>query len=59
MAETKKQNREDLIKAEIKLSQLKSQKERLTAETKELEDGNAKIEKENGELDTKNEKLLA
>lgn len=57
MAERKRTNREDLIKAEIKKSQLKSQRERMTAEHEELEATNAKLLKENTDFDAKNDAL--
>lgn len=57
MADKKRQNREDLIKAQIKLSQLQSQRARMTTDHEEEETVNAKLIKENTDLDTKNDAL--
>ena len=56
-AEQKRVNREDIIKAQIKLSQLKSQRARMTVEHEELTTTNTKLLKENADYDTKNDSL--
>ena len=56
-AENKRQNREDIIKAQIKLSQLKSQRARMTVEHEEQTASNTKLLKENADYDTKNDAL--
>lgn len=55
----KKQNREDLLSKRIKLSQLKSQRERMTDESKVLTKSNEILLKDNGDYDIKNKKLNA
>lgn len=58
-AEKKRQNREDIIKAQITLSQLKSKRARNTVEYEEIKASNEKLIKENDDYDTKNKKLNA
>ena len=50
-------NKEDIIKHQLKLSQLKSQKKRLTAEDEELKTENAATIKENEKYEADNERL--
>ena len=57
MADRKQKNREDLIKCQIKLSQLKSQKARTTTELEALEASNAEVIKANEDYTTKNDAL--
>ena len=52
-------NKEDIIKHQLKLSQLKSQKKRLTAEDEELKTENAATIKENEKYEADNERLQA
>ena len=52
-------NKEDIIKHQLKLSQLKSQKKRLTAEDEELKAENATTIKENEKYEADNERLQA
>lgn len=56
-ADKKRQNREDIIKAQITLSQLKSKRARNTTEYEEIKASNEKLIKENNDYDTKNTKL--
>ena len=53
----KQQNREDIIKAQIQLSQLKARRARNTVEHEEIVASNEKLIKENNDYDVKNTKL--
>ena len=55
----RKTNREDIIKQQLKLSQLKSQKKRLQEESEELTTSNAAVIKENEKVEAENERLQA
>jgi 5'-3' exonuclease len=57
MAARKFANKEDIIKQQLRLSQLKSQKKRLTAEEEILAHENEVTIKENVKYETDNEKL--
>ena len=57
MAAKKTANKEDIIKQQLRLSQLKSQKKRLTEEKEVLTRDNAAIIKENEKYEENNEKL--
>ena len=57
MAARKFANKEDIIKQQLRLSQLKSQKKRLTAEEEVLAHENEVTIKENVKYETDNEKL--
>jgi len=50
-------NKEDIIRQQLRLSQLKSQKKRLAAESEELTVENANVIKENEKCETDNETL--
>ena len=50
-------NREDIIKQQLRLSQLKSQRKRLTTEQADLTTNNAQLIKENEKFEVDNEKL--
>ena len=50
-------NKEDIIRQQLRLSQLKSQKKRLAAESEELTVDNANVIKENEKCETDNETL--
>ena len=50
-------NRENIIKQQLRLSQLKSQRKRLTAEQEELTTNNAQLVKENEKYEIDNERL--
>ena len=50
-------NREDIIKQQLRLSQLKSQKKRLQEESEELTNSNAAVIKENEKIESENERL--
>ena len=50
-------NKDDIIKQQLRLSQLKSQKKRLQEESEELATGNAAVIKENEKVEADNERL--
>ena len=58
-AAKKLDNREAILRAKIKLSQLQSQKKRQTAELEQVTETNAKVLKQNEDYDKKNAKLDA
>ena len=55
----KLENREAILRAKIKLSQLQSQKKRQTADLEEVTESNTKVLKSNEDFDKKNKKLDA
>ena len=57
MHEKRTANREDIIKQRMRLSQLKKQRERLTAEDEEVALKNKETHKENEKLEVDNERL--
>ena len=57
MHERRANNREDIIKQRMKLSQLKKQRERLEVEDEELAIKNKETNKENEKLEADNERL--
>mmetsp|Transcript_36608 Transcript_36608/g.44720 ORF Transcript_36608/g.44720 Transcript_36608/m.44720 type:complete len:149 (+) Transcript_36608:1194-1640(+) len=50
-------NKEDIIKQQLRLSQLKSQKKRLQGESQELTVSNAAVIKENEKVEMENERM--
>ena len=57
MAAKRIANKEDIIKQQLRLSQLKSQKKRLQEESEELTVSNAAVIKENEKVEAENERL--
>ena len=58
-AATKLENREAILRAKIKLSQLQSQKKRMTVDLEQVTETNVKLIKQNEDYDKKNAKLDA
>ena len=58
-AASKLENREAILRAKIKLSQLQSQKKRMTVDLEQVTETNVKLIKQNEDYDKKNAKLDA